>query len=154
MKRKILSILLVLSAVIGLTACSGNKNKNNEAENTQTIVVGSKSFTENNILAELYALALEHNGFRVERKFNIAGAIIHQAILNDEVDVYPEYTGTALLSILKKPVMTGEKEVYDLVAKEYKDQFNLTWLNYAPMNDGQGLVLRTETAEKYQIKTI
>lgn len=154
MKKRVISVLVVLTIMMSLTACASNEGNNKKDGEGATIVVGSKSFTEGNLLSELYALALEHNGFKVERKFNIAGSVIHQAILKDEIDVYPEYTGTALLSILKKPVMTGEKEVYDVVSKEYKDQFNLVWLEYAPMNDGQGLVLRTEVAEQYNIKTI
>lgn len=154
MKKRVISVLVALTIMMSLTACGSNDGNSKKDGEGATIVVGSKSFTEGNLLSELYALALEQNGFKVERKFNIAGSVIHQAILQDEIDVYPEYTGTALLSILKKSVMTGEKEVYDVVSKEYKDQFNLVWLDYAPMNDGQGLVLRTEVAEQYNIKTI
>lgn len=151
-KKKIISFVVMFSVLFTLTACSNKKNNDDVAG--KRIVVGSKSFTESNLLAEIYALALEEHGYQVERKFNIAGSVIHQAILNNEVDVYPEYTGTALLSVLKKPVLTAEKEVYDLVAKEYQEQFNLTWLEYAPMNDGQGLVIRTEIANQYGIQTI
>lgn len=145
--RKVGMGVLMLGMILATVGCSANTEK-------EKIVVGSKSFTEGNILSELYALALEQNGFEVERKFNIAGSVIHQAIVSEEIDVYPEYTGTALLSVLKLPVMTDEKEVYELVSKEYKEQFNLTMLNYSPMNDGQGLVLRTDVAQKYGIKTI
>lgn len=154
MIKKLVSIVLLAGVMMGLTACSGNNESPSAKESNGKIVVGSKSFTEGNILSELYALALEHNGFEVERKFNIAGSVIHQAILSEEIDVYPEYTGTGLLSILKQPVMTDEKEVYDFVKQEYEKQFDLTWLEYSPMNDGQGLVLRTEVAEQYNIQTI
>lgn len=154
MKKRIISILAILGIMASLTACSTKKDNAQNQEVQSTIVVGSKSFTEGNLLSELYALALEENGYEVERKFNIAGSVIHQAILSEEIDVYPEYTGTALLSILKLPVMTGEQEVYDVVVKAYAEQFPLSWLNYAPMNDGQGLVLRTDIAEQYDIKTI
>lgn len=154
MIKKLVSIVLLAGVMMSLTACSGSSESQSTKESNGKIVVGSKSFTEGNILSELYALALEHNGFEVERKFNIAGSVIHQAILSEEIDVYPEYTGTALLSILKQPVMTDEKEVYDFVKQNYEEQFDLTWLEPSPMNDGQGLVLRTEVAEQYNIQTI
>lgn len=154
MIKKLVSIVLLAGVMMSLTACSGSSESQSIKESNGKIVVGSKSFTEGNILSELYALALEHNGFEVERKFNIAGSVIHQAILSEEIDVYPEYTGTALLSILKQPVMTDEKEVYDFVKQNYEEQFDLTWLEPSPMNDGQGLVLRTEVAEQYNIQTI
>lgn len=154
MIKKLVSIVLLAGVMMSLTACSGSSESQSTKESNGKIVVGSKSFTEGNILSELYALALEHNGFEVERKFNIAGSVIHQAILSEEIDVYPEYTGTALLSILKQPVMTDEKEVYDFVKQNYEEQFDLTLLEPSPMNDGQGLVLRTEVAEQYHIETI
>lgn len=154
MIKKLVSIVLLAGVMMSLTACSGSSESQSTKESNGKIVVGSKSFTEGNILSELYALALEHNGFEVERKFNIAGSVIHQAILSEEIDVYPEYTGTALLSILKQPVMTDEKEVYDFVKQNYEEQFDLTLLEPSPMNDGQGLVLRTEVAEQYNIQTI
>ena len=68
--------------------------------------------------------------------------------------MYPEYTGTALLSILGMDVITDPQEVYDTVKEEYEKQFQLTWLDYSQANDGQGLAIRTSVAEKLGIKTI
>jgi len=118
------------------------------------IKVGSKDFTENLILGELYALALENNGYEVQRVFNVASSVIHTSIVNNEIDIYPEYTGTGLLSILKHELVTDPQKVYDIVKEEYAKQFNLEWLNYSSANDGQGLVIRTETAKKLGIKTL
>lgn len=118
-----------------------------------TIRVGTKDFTENLIVGELYALALEDAGFKVQRVPNIAGSIIHTALVNNEIDLYPEYTGTGLLSILKLPLQTDPVKVYEAVKEGYK-QFNITWLEYSQANDGQGLVIRTETAQRLNIKTI
>lgn len=140
----ILILICIAAAGCGRTD-SGSRKK---------IIVGSKSFTESNLLAEIYSLALEDAGYQVERKFNIAGSIIHQAITSNEIDLYPEYTGTALLSVLNGPVMTGEEEVYRYVSKEYEDKYNLRWLEPSPLNDGQGLVIWTETALHYGIKSL
>jgi len=118
------------------------------------IRVGSKDFTENLVLAELYALALEDNGFQVERKYNIASSLVHTALVNKEIDLYPEYTGTGLLSILKHELVTDPQQVYDIVKDEYQKQFNLTWLDYSAANDSQGLVINAAVANRLGIRTI
>ncbi len=119
-----------------------------------TIRVGSKDFTESMIVGELYALALEREGFDVKRVFAVANAIVHTAILNNEIDVYPEYTGTGLLTILRMELRTDPDDVYNTVKDEYAKQFSLTWLDRSQANDGQGLVIRTETAKRLGIKNI
>lgn len=105
-------------------------------------------------MGELYALALEDAGYQVERVPNIAGSVIHSSIVNQDIDMYPEYTGTGLLAILKLDLLTDPDEVYATVKEEYKKQFNLTWLDYSKANDGAGLVIRAEASEKLGIKTI
>ena len=144
-----LSLVLLLSVGVSLVACGKSKETS-----TKTIVVGSKDFTENLILSEIYALALEDNGYKVERKFNISSSVVHKAITSKEIDLYPEYTGTGLLSVLKHDLVTDPQKVYDIVKEEYKKQFNIDWLNYASANDAQGLVINTAIADKYGIKTI
>ena len=148
--KKIVSLALMIICVCSLLMGCGNTDN----QEKDTIKVGSKSFTENFIVAELYALALEDNGYQVERVPNIAGSLIHTAILNREIDLFPEYTGTGLIVILKMPLETDEKKVYDTVKEAYKKQFNLVWLDYASGSDSQGLVIRTDIAKKFNIKTI
>ncbi|MDR2162824.1 MAG: glycine/betaine ABC transporter substrate-binding protein [Clostridiales Family XIII bacterium] len=117
--------------------------------------IGSKNFTESLILGELYALALEDKGgLAIERKFNLADSAVHTALVSGEIDLYPEYTGTGLLSVLQLPLETDPQKVYDTVKKEYADQFDIVWLGYAPANDGQGIVVTKEASDKYGIKTI
>ena len=118
------------------------------------IRVGSKDFTENEIVGELYALALEDAGYEVERIFDIAGSVIHTSIINDEIDLYPEYTGTGLISILQLDPITDPQEVYDTVKEAYEEQFSLTWLDYAQANDGQGLFISKAASDEYGILTI
>ena len=118
------------------------------------IRIGAKDFTENVIVAEIYALALEERGYKVTRIYNVAGSLIHNAIVSDEIDLYPEYTGTGLLSVLKLEMETDPDTVYETVSQEYKSRFNLIWLDYAPANDSQGLVIRADRAEEYGIRTI
>lgn len=118
------------------------------------IRVGSKDFTENEIVAELYALALEDAGYEVDRIFDIASSVIHTSILNNEVDLYPEYTGTGLISILQLDPITDPQEVYDTVKAAYEERFSLTWLEYAQANDGQGLFISKAASDEYGITTI
>ncbi len=93
-------------------------------------------------------------GYKVERKLNIAGSVVHTSITSDEIDIYPEYTGTGLLTILQMDMMSDPQEVYQTVKEEYHRQFGITWLAQSQANDGQGLVIRTELAEQLGIKTI
>ncbi len=151
----LVAAILVLPAV--LTGCSSNKTSSETAAatgNKPIIKVGSKDFTESLILGELYALALEHAGYKVERKLNLGSAIVHDSLMNGDIDFYPEYTGTGLLSILKAAPKFDAKEVYDEVASQYKERFKLIWLNPSAANDSQGLVITKKAADQYQIRTI
>src|SRR5271155_3712723 len=92
------------------------------------VVIGSKNFTESLILGELMAQQIEaHTGLKVERRFYLAGTYIcQQAMLAGRIDVYPEYTGTALTAILKQKVGGDKVEVYRRVKKEYEAHLGLT----------------------------
>ena len=120
----------------------------------ETIRVGSKAFTESLIVAEIYALALEDKGYQVDRKMNVAGSLVHTAITGDEFDLYPEYTGTALLSVLQMDMDSDPDSVYNTVKEEYDKQFELTWLDSTQVNDRNGIAIRKETADQYNIATM
>lgn len=154
-KRMNLLITLCLVTVLALSvsAC-GNKPAETVSTEKTAIRVGTKDFTENLIVGELYALALEDAGYKVERLPAIAGSVIHSSLINDEIDLYPEYTGTGLLVVLKEKLITDPEEVYKKVKEGYKTQFKVTWLNYSQANDGAGLVIRTEVSKKLGITTI
>ncbi|TJY40681.1 glycine/betaine ABC transporter substrate-binding protein [Cohnella pontilimi] len=147
--KAILLSALSLILLFVLSACGGSKS------NGKTIAVGSKDFTESFILAELYSLALEDQGFKVDRKFNLGGTAVAQAAMEKgDIQMYPEYTGTGLLQVLKLPMMTDAQQVYDTVAAEYKKKFNMVWLSQTEANDSQGLVITKAASDKYGIKTI
>ena len=116
--------------------------------------VGSKNFTEQFVLAELYAQALEAAGVKVERKLNLGGTLIaHKALEEKQIDMYPEYTGTILVAVLKQETQTDPKAVYDLVKDAYAKQ-GLVVLNQAPVNNTYVMVVRPETAQKYNLNTL
>src|SRR5690625_7790490 len=119
-KRLVLILTLSIAVLTMLSACGDSSAK---------IKVGSKNFTESLILGEMYALALEDNGFEVERKLNLGGTLVaHEALKSGDIDVYPEYTGTGLLNIMEAEPLSDQQEVYDLVAEFYKDACNHLWL--------------------------
>ena len=116
--------------------------------------VGSKNFTEQFVLAELYAQALEANGIKVERKINLGGTLIaHKALEEKQIDFYPEYTGTILLAVMKQEPMTDPKAVYDKVKADYATR-GLVVLNQAPVNNTYNMVVRPETATQYKLETL
>ncbi len=141
--------LALLALVLLTVACGGTKGPK------ATLTVGSKEFTEQLILGEMYALILENAGFEVERKLALGGSpALQEALVSGEIDLYPEYTGTGLLTVLKLPVDTDPQRVYTTVAEGYKEAFDLIWLDPAPMNNTYVLVMTQETAAQYNITTI
>ncbi len=140
-----IAILLVVS-IFAVTAYGGG--------GPTTIKVGSKDFTEEFILAEMYSLLLEDAGFKVERKFNLGGTpIAHAALVKGDIDLYPEYTSTGLLEVLKLSPIANPKQVIDTVRNGYQEKFKLVWLDPAPFNDTQALATTKAVSEKYGIKT-
>lgn len=145
MKKRLTQIGLLLIIPLILASCSSN--------NSSDVRVGSKNFTENLIIGEIYALALEENGYTVERVPNIASSVIPESIASDEIDLYPEYTGTALLSILKLPMETDPQTVADTIKKAYEEN-GLTTLNFAAANNSQAIAMNRTKAEELGITNL
>lgn len=120
------------------------------------ITVGSKNFTEQVILGEIVAQHLEHRlGRRVDRKLNLGGTLlVHQALVNGDIDVYPEYTGTALTTILKSPPVRDESAALASVRDEYLKRFDVEWLDPLGFNNTFAMVIRGEDARQHLLKTL
>ncbi|HET8999433.1 MAG TPA: glycine betaine ABC transporter substrate-binding protein [bacterium] len=120
-----------------------------------TVSVGSKSFTEQLIVGNMVAQLLESKGYPVNRKLGLAStAIVHAALLKGDVDVYVEYTGTGLVTILKQPVIGDPQAAYDAVKKMYAEQFHLIWAKPWGFNNTYALMMRQSDAERLKIKSI
>jgi osmoprotectant transport system substrate-binding protein len=131
---------------LALTACG---------QRAASIGIGSKNFAEELLLGEMYARLLEHAGLPVQRKLNLGGTNIAMAsIMRGEIDVYPEYTGTALLTQLKRAPLRDRAAVYQTVQREYQKLYNLTWLDPAPMNDTQALATTGQIAQRLNLYTL
>ena len=107
------------------------------------IVVGSKNFTEQVILGEIVAQHLERRlGVKVDRKLNLGGTLLaHQALINGQIDLYPEYTGTALTAILKLPVSRDAAGVQNRVRAEYRSRWNVEWMPPLGFNNTFAMVI-------------
>lgn len=148
-KMKVIAAILVVAISGGLICKSVIDSKQD------TIVVASKNFTEQNILGNMLAdLIEEKTDLKVERKINLGGSsVAFEAAKKGEVDVYPEYTGTALINILQEEGKYTREEAYDKVYKEFKDQFGLVFLKDFGYNNTYALAVKQETAEKYNLNS-
>ncbi len=120
------------------------------------MVVGSKNFTEQRILGQIMIELLEKHGFETKDKTGLGGTLVaRKALENGQIDVYMEYTGTALVTMLKeKEVITDPQECYDFVKKADLERNGLVWLPKMPFNNTYCLMMRTDDAEKKGIKTL
>jgi len=120
------------------------------------LTVGSKNFTEQIILGEIVAQHLEHRlGRSVDRKLNLGGTMLaHQALVQGDIDLYPEYIGTALTAILKLPPAAERSVAVDLVRAEYQARFGLEWLDPLGFNNTFAMVILGGEARKNKITTL
>ncbi|HWR54321.1 MAG TPA: glycine betaine ABC transporter substrate-binding protein, partial [Bryobacteraceae bacterium] len=127
------------------TGCSSNAR----------ITVGSKNFTEQVVLGEIIAQQIERRtDIRVDRKFNLGGTLLaHESLKNGAIDLYPEYTGTALTAVLKRPVASDPAVVLDHVREGYR-QWELAWLDPLGFNNTFAMVVRSADARERHFKTI
>ncbi|MFG0251883.1 MAG: glycine betaine ABC transporter substrate-binding protein, partial [Phycisphaerales bacterium JB038] len=134
MRRRLLAAVLLLP----LLACPA------WAQTDGVLRVGAKNFTEQEILGELVAQLIEGGtDLRVQRRFGLAGTdICHAALLAGEIDLYVEYTGTGLLTVLRREVISNRHVAYRVVASEYRQRFDLEWLPPFGFNNTYALTVR------------
>ena len=134
------SCLAVCLTTLLLTGCSRNG----------AIVVASKNFTEQLVLGEIAAQQSERKlHVKVERKLNLGGTLLtHEAILNGDVDIYPEYTGTGASVVLKQQIPADPAQAYIVVKDAYFRRFHLVWLPPLGFNDTFAMVVLREDAQR------
>ncbi|MGB6803603.1 MAG: glycine betaine ABC transporter substrate-binding protein, partial [Candidatus Sulfotelmatobacter sp.] len=139
---------MLLAALWPLSSCA--------APRSDRIVIGSKNFTESLILGELLAQQIEaHTHLKVERRFYLAGTYIcQQALLAGRIDIYPEYTGTALTTILKQKVGGDKAQVYQQVKSQYEARLGLTLGPPFGFNNTFAMEIRGEDARRLNLKTL
>ncbi|MFA5562345.1 MAG: glycine betaine ABC transporter substrate-binding protein [Eubacteriales bacterium] len=145
--RKLLSVLLICLMILplALSGCAG-KNK---------LVIGSKDFSENILLGELLAQLVEaKTDIKVERKLNLGGTFVcFEAIKKGNIDLYAEYTGTALTAQLNRDVIADPEEAYAVVAAEFQRQFGVSWLSPLGFNNTYTLAVTDEVYQTHGVET-
>lgn len=147
MIKKNIVFLLILTMLIALGGCSKEEKK---------VVIASKPMTEQFIIAEmLIALIEKETDIKVEYKQGIGGGTsnIHPAMEKGEVDIYPEYTGTGWMFVLKKDLISDPKKLYEEVKKAYEKEYNIIWMGLYGFNDTFGLAIKSELADKLNLET-
>lgn len=119
------------------------------------VAVGSKNFTESILIAELYAQALQSAGVRVVRRLDLGSTRIAMAAMaRGDIDLYPEYTGTALIDVLHLAPMRDPQAIYDTVKAAFARTYGIVWLRRSPMNDSQGIATTRRIARSYGLRTL
>ncbi|HWC73401.1 MAG TPA: glycine betaine ABC transporter substrate-binding protein [Gemmatimonadales bacterium] len=138
--------LRFVPVLVLLTTCGGPR----------PIVVGSKNFTESDLLAEIVAQHIEHRtGLPVERRLHLGGSFVcHQAITTGAIDIYVEYTGTAFTAILKQPPIADPDSVFRFVNAEYERRFRVRWTAPFGFDNTFAILVRQADATRYHLRTI
>ena len=138
-----------LGLLLALSGCSNSSSQH-------PIRVGSKNFTEQVVLGEIIAQHLERRLHqRVDRRLNLGGTLLaHQGLLNGEIDLYPEYTGTALAAILKQPSDSDPAGVLSRVRAEYAKQFQAEWFDPLGIDNSFAMVVAGPDARAKNLETL
>jgi len=148
------AIAAILVVIVGLGFLPNFRAQGGANSTSQNIVVGSKDFTESIILAEILAQLLEKRGIVVTRKFELAGNLAHESLLSHQIDVYPEYTGTAYTAILKHTPITDPQAVYDQTKAEYASKYNLSVSPPLGFSNDFAILIRGDVARRNNLKLI
>ncbi len=144
-KKMIIAMLLVVSISLVFTGCSQKETINVAAQNVNEMV----------ILGHMAKLLIQENtDFEVNINTEFQGSsVLHQAMLNEEIDIYPTWTGTQLTGVLRYegPNLSTE-ETYDTVKKGFEENFDMTWSAPLGFNNTYILTVTKETADKYNLK--
>jgi osmoprotectant transport system permease protein len=125
------------------------------ADDTRPIRIASKPFAESYLLAEMFAQLLEARGFRVDRRAGLgATEIAFGALRSGDIDVYPEYTGTGLLAIMRERPERDARAVFRRVATVFPERFDVHWLPPLGFENTYAIAVRPETAEQYGLRTL
>jgi glycine betaine/choline ABC-type transport system substrate-binding protein len=118
-------------------------------------VVGAKDFTEQIILGEMISQAIEGTtGIKVTRRFDLGGNLAHEALVAGEIDLYVEYTGTALMALLKQPPLSDPDEVYRRVKEQYADKWNIELAAPLGFNNTFAILVRGEDARQGDLRSV
>lgn len=164
MSKGIMTVLAGTALTMGVAGCgatnstTGGSNAStasNSGSASDTIVIGGKNFTEQDIMADMMSLLIQHDTkLKVKMKTWLDSNVVWNAEKSGNIDIYVEYTGTGLVNILKDPVQTDPQKVYDTVKKQFEQKYNITWLKPIGFNNTYAMAMTQSEAQKLGITTI
>lgn len=150
-KRRAAIVILILLAL----ALFGARVLRAQNHSDRPVVVASKPFGESFLLAEMFAQLLEANGIRVERRPGLgATEVAFAALRANAIDVYPEYTGTGLIAILRDSTPSDWRNAFDKVSREFTGRYGVRWLAPLGFENTYAIAVTRATADKYQLHTL
>src|SRR5438876_6086901 len=152
-------LLFALIPMLILSACGGSSGSSSNSSGTSTltkvpITVSSKLDPEAQLLGEMYVLLLRKAGFTVNSKLALGQTpTVFAALKSGSIDLYPEFTATGLNILGAKSAFDPAKD-YQTVKNGFEQQYHITWLDYAPLNDGYGLCTSQAESQKLGVTTL
>lgn len=148
------AVVLVAALAAALAGCGGGDD-GKKAAPTPVITIGTKNFTEQYIMGELYRQTLEKHGFRVKLKSNIGSSeIVDQALTAGSLDMYPEYTGVLLSEIAGQRKRPATPAAAYQAAKKFEEGRGFTLLEMTPFTDSNAIAVLPAFARKHRLKAI
>ncbi|PYZ99022.1 glycine/betaine ABC transporter substrate-binding protein [Alteribacter lacisalsi] len=141
-----------VASLVALAGCGGGDDGGTESAGE--ITVGGKNFTEQFVLATITSIYLEENGYEVDEATNMGSEVVREALVNAQVDLYWEYTGTALVNYLGEDPVSDGDEAYNRVKELDSEQNGIAWLDMAEVDNTYTLMMRQDHAEELGIESI
>lgn len=169
MSRGLLTVIAGTALTVGVAGCgatnsatgssngstTGSNTAQTTASSTGTVVIGGKNFTEQDIMADMMELLIQHDTkLHVKMKTWLDSSVVWNAEKNNNIDIYVEYTGTGLVNILHDPVQTDPQKVYDAVKTQFEQKYHVTWLKPIGFNNTYAMAMTKKEASKLGITTI
>ena len=148
------AVLIVAVGLLGWATWRSIRTRSNSGASHLLVTVGSKDFTESELLAEIVAQMLESKNIEVDRRFDLGGNLCHTSMINGKIDLYPEYTGTSFADILHHPPITDPRAVYDQVKREYAENFKVDVSAPLGFENTFAILVRGEEARRLGLKRV
>jgi osmoprotectant transport system substrate-binding protein len=159
MKKLTLTFVMITALLAMLSGCgfSSSSGGSSGTGSSGPVIVGSKSFTENILIGDMMYDLLQANlkGVTIQNKSNLGGtAVPWNALQSGQIDMYCEYTGTGLVSILKQPIVHDPDQAYQTVKQQYPQKYHIDWLQPLGFNDTYAIAVPQSIAQQYHLKTM
>jgi len=147
--------VIVLLPLLILSACGSTSGTGSSGPTSKgTLTLGSKLDVESQLITEMYSLLLQKAGYTVNTKLALGNSVIvFQAITSGDIDMYPEFTATGLNTLGISSTHNPQQD-YNLVKQGFEQKYHITWLDYAPLNDGYAICTSKSESQRLGVTAI